>query len=31
MSSNFDFFESRLRKVYSRLALGANFAQEEKY
>lgn len=27
-SSEFDFFESRLRKVYARLALRANFAQE---
>ena len=25
-SSEFDFFESKLRKVYQRLALGANFA-----
>lgn len=25
-SSEFDFFESRLRKIYQRLALGANFA-----
>lgn len=27
-SSEFDFFESRLRRVYARLALGTNFAQE---
>jgi hypothetical protein len=27
-SSEFDFFESRLRKVYARLALGANFAHD---
>lgn len=26
-SSEFDFFESRLRRVYARLALGTNFAQ----
>lgn len=26
-SSEFDFFESRLKRVYQRLALGANFAQ----
>lgn len=25
-SSEFDFFESKLRRVYQRLALGANFA-----
>jgi hypothetical protein len=27
-SSEFGFFESRLRRIYARLALGANFAQE---
>lgn len=27
-SSEFDFFESKLRRIYQRLALGANFVQE---
>lgn len=28
-SSEFDFFESKLRKIYVRLALANNFAQED--